>query len=63
MSNILLVSMIGGLCFATVAGSIYDIFLRKLPLFFAGLIGAAMLLVCPYTAPSLVGLSIVRAVV
>lgn len=63
ISNIFLVAMIAGIFFTTVAGYIYDIFLRKWPLFFTGILAATMLFACPYTAPSLVGLAIVRSVI
>ena len=62
MSNILFVSILVGLCFTTMAGYIYDIFMRKWPMFLAGLTGAFMVFVCPYTAPSLFWLTAVRSV-
>ena len=60
-STILLVSVICGLCWTTIAGYIYDIFKRKIPLFLAGVIGSFYLFLCPYTAPSIAWLTFVRA--
>ena len=63
MSNILLVSMICGLAFTAIAGYIYDLLSRKVPILLAGLIGAGLLSLLPHTAPSLVWLTIVRATI
>ena len=63
MSNILLVAMICGLAFTAIAGYIYDIFSRKIPICLSGLIGAGFLVLIPHTAPSLMWLTCVRAVI
>ena len=60
-SNILLVAILCGLFWTTIAGYIYDIFARKLPIFSAGAIGSFFLFLCPHTAPSLMWLTFVRA--
>ena len=63
MSNILLVAMICGLVFTAIAGYIYDILSRKIPICLAGLIGAGFLVLIPHTAPSLIWLTCVRAAI
>jgi len=55
--------MVCGLGFTAIAGYIYDIFSRKLPIFMAGIIGGFFLLLTPHTAPSLTWLTFVRAVI
>ena len=60
-SNILLIAMLCGLLWAPIAGQIYDIFLRKIPMFTAGSIAALWLFLCPHTSPSVFWLTVVRA--
>ena len=60
-SNILLTALIVGALWGTVAGTIYDIFSRKMPIFFAGIMGAFLLFLCPHSAPSIVWLTLIRA--
>ena len=60
-SNILLIAIICGAAFVPIAGLIYDIFNRKTPIFTAGIVGAAMVFLFPYTAPSIVWLTFIRA--
>ena len=60
-SNILLMAIICGTFWVTLAGYIYDIFSRKTPIFTAGVFGALFLLLLPHTSPSIMWLTFVRA--
>ena len=62
-SNILLAAITCGLCWVMIAGYIYDLAGRKMPIFLAGAIGSGFLVLCPYTSPSIMWLTFVRAVI
>ena len=62
-SMIILVATICAIFWTTIAGYIYDIFARKVPILLAGLIGSFFLFVCPHTAPSIAWLVFVRAAI
>jgi len=59
-SNILFTALIVGTCWTFVAGFIYDLFLRKIPIFASGIFAALFLVLCPYTAPSEMALTLLR---
>ena len=60
-SNILLIALICGAFWGTLAGTFYDVFSRKMPIFCAGIFGALLLFMCPHTAPSIAWLTFIRA--
>lgn len=60
-SNILLVAIITGLCWTPVAGFIYDLLLRKWPIFITVCLGAIFLMLIPHTSPSESWLTVIRA--
>ena len=62
-SSILLVAMICGLCWTFAAGFIYDLCLRKIPIFLAVVFGCLFLMLCPFTAPSEWLLTLDRALI
>ncbi len=62
-ANIIVISTAVGLSYAPISGQLFDIFMRKWLLFSAGIVGALAVFVCPFTAPSVFLMMVVRIVV
>ena len=61
ISDVLIIALIACALWSIIAGYLYDIFGRRELIFTSGILMALFIVLCPYTAPNVLYLKIVRA--